>query len=154
MVDIGLMQHLRGLPSTLDFAKADLLSLHEGAMAEQFVGQELMASQRTELYYWAREAPNSKAEVDYLAVIDDAIVPIEVKAGPAGRLRSLHMLLQTYPDCPRGLVFSTAPYAELPEHRLTFIPLYHVFSATRALYSKVPGGSSGSTSRYWSSARG
>ncbi len=29
-----------------------------------------------------------------------------------------------------GIVFSTRPYAELPETKITFIPLYFAFSAT------------------------
>lgn len=131
MVDIGLMQHLRGLPMDLEYGKTDLLHIHEGDMAEQFVGQELLAAQGAGLFYWARQARGSSAEVDYLAVIDSEIVPVEVKSGPSGRLRSLHLLLDTYPNCERGYVFSTAPFAELPNQKLTFIPLYHAFQASR-----------------------
>ena len=131
MVDIGLMQHLRGLPVDLEYRKADLLQMHEGDMAEQFVGQEMLASQGSDLHYWARQARSSTAEVDYLAVIGNSIVPVEVKSGPAGRLRSLHRLLDTYPNCEKGYVFSTAPFVELTDQKLTFIPLYHAFQATR-----------------------
>jgi predicted AAA+ superfamily ATPase len=130
MVDIGLMQHLRGVPIDLDYAKADLLKIHEGDMAEQFVGQEMLVSQRADLYYWSRQAKSSTAEVDFLAVIGGSIVPVEVKSGPSGRLRSLHLLLDSYPNCERAYVFSTAPYAELPEQRLTFLPLYYALRAT------------------------
>lgn len=58
--------------------------------------------------------------------------PIEIKSGPSGRLKSLHLCLQTYPNCLEGIVFSEAPYAEPPEQRLKFIPLYFAGSATRA----------------------
>ncbi len=54
--------------------------------------------------------------------------PVEVKSGTAGRLRSLHMLLRSYPNCARGYVFSSAPYAELPEERLVFLPLYYAYA--------------------------
>jgi predicted AAA+ superfamily ATPase len=131
MVDIGLMQHLRGLPLDLEYGKTDLLHIHEGDMAEQFVGQELLAAQGTGLFYWARQARGSSAEVDYLAVIDSEIVPVEVKSGPSGRLRSLHLLLDSYPNCRTGYVFSSAPFSELPDQKLTFIPLYHAFHATK-----------------------
>jgi predicted AAA+ superfamily ATPase len=130
MVDIGLMQHLRGLPTEIEHRRADLLKIHEGDMAEQFVGQEMVASQGPDLYYWARQARSSTAEVDFLSLVGSSIVPVEVKSGPSGRLRSLHLLLEAYPNCERGYVFSTAPYAELPEHKLTFIPLYFAFRAT------------------------
>ena len=53
------------------------------------------------------------------------VVPIEVKSGPSGRLRSLHLLLKEYPLCAPGLVLSEAPYAELPQQGLTFVPLYY-----------------------------
>lgn len=87
--------------------KSDLLKLHEVDMAEQFVGQELMVSQGAELYYWSRQAKSSTAEVDFLAIADGSIFPVEVKSGPSGRLRSLHLLLETYPNCDRASVFSS-----------------------------------------------
>ena len=130
MVDIGLMQHLLGLPIGFEHGKTDLLKIHEGAMAEQFVGQEMLVSQGPELYYWARQARSSTAEVDFLAVIGDSIVPVEVKSGPSGRLRSLHLLLESYPNCERGYVLGTRNYSKLPEQKLTFLPLYFAFRAT------------------------
>jgi hypothetical protein len=80
------------------------------------------------LYYWARSAKGSTAEVDYLTVIDGKIVPVEVKSGPAGRLRSLHLLLNTFQNCPFGIIFSSAPFSELKKQRLMFIPLYYAYS--------------------------
>ncbi len=68
---------------------------------------------------------SSSAEVDYVVASGGRAVPIEVKSGPAGRLRSLHLLLTEYPQCAPGLVLSEAPYAELPEQGLTFVPLYY-----------------------------
>ena len=128
MVDIGLMQHLCGLPVDLEFARADLLDIHQGAMAEQFVGQELVAAGQEDLHYWAREAKSSSAEVDFVVAIDGRIFPVEVKSGASGRLRSLHLLLETYPSCATGYVFSCAPYSELPDQRLVFLPLYYAWS--------------------------
>jgi predicted AAA+ superfamily ATPase len=131
IIDIGLWQHLCGINIEAEYPKTDLLSIYRGAMAEQFVGQEMMITQNSDLYYWARQARGSTAEVDYLAVIDGNIIPIEVKSGAAGRLRSLHLLLKSYPNCPFGLVFSSAPYSELPEQKLKFLPLYYAYSATK-----------------------
>lgn len=130
MVDVGLLQQLRGLPMDYEFSKTDLMAIHEGTLAEQFVGQEMMVTQGPDLYFWARQARNSAAEVDYLAAVDGAVVPIEVKAGPAGRLRSMHRFLLEHPSTDRGWVFSTAPFADLPEQKLTFIPIYQAFGAT------------------------
>jgi hypothetical protein len=99
-------------------------------MAEQFVGQEMLVSQNGSLYYWDRPAKSSSAEIDYLAVLDGMIHPVQVKSGAAGSLRSLHLFLATYPDCGNALVFSDRPYADLPEQRITFLPLYSAFAAT------------------------
>jgi predicted AAA+ superfamily ATPase len=130
MVDIGLMRHLTGMPVNVEYRKADLLDIYRGAVAEQFVGQEMVLSQKEDLYYWSRRAKSSSAEVDYVAVIDGRIHPVEVKSGSAGRLKSLHLFLQTYRKSSKGIVFSARPYAELPESNIVFVPLYFAFSAT------------------------
>lgn len=92
----------------------------------------MMATQNSELYYWSREARGSAAEVDYLAVMDGLIRAVEVKSGVAGRLRSLHMLLKSYPNLRGGMVFSSGKYAKLPKQKLTLLPLYWVSSATKS----------------------
>ena len=131
MLDIGLMRYLSGMPNDIEYAKSDLLAIYRGAMAEQFVGQEMLAAQQGTLYYWERAAKNSSAEVDYLAVLNGKIHPVEVKSGATGSLRSLHLFLATYPECGKALVFSDRPYADLPEQKITFLPLYSAFAATK-----------------------
>lgn len=135
MVDSGIWQNLCGITVVKEYSKTDLLSVYQGAMAEQFVGQELMVSQNSDLYYWAREARSSTAEVDYLTVIGGKIVPIEIKSGSAGRLRSLHLLLKSYQNCPFGIVFSSAPFSEMPDQKIKFFPLYFAFSAIKYNYT-------------------
>ena len=130
MVDIGIMQHLCGIPVDLEYQKADLMSIYNGAMAEQFIAQELMITQES-LYYWSRQKKNSSAEVDFLAVKEGRIIPIEVKSGSSGRLRSLHLFLQSYPHCQEGYVFSSRPYSQLLDQKLKFIPLYFCQSALK-----------------------
>lgn len=135
VLDIGLMQRLNGMPHDIELATTGLMGLYEGALAEQFVGQELRATLAGHpagdgLHYWTRlsESRGATAEVDYLTVFEGRIVPIEVKSGPAGRLRSLHELLARYPQCAPGVVLSEAPFAELSEQRLVFVPLYYAGS--------------------------
>jgi len=130
MLDIGLMHSLSGMPSEVEYAKTDLHAIYRGAMAEQFVGQEMTVSQNGSLYYWARQAKNSSAEVDFLAVLDGTIHPVEVKSGATGSLKSLHLFMETYRNCGNALVFSMRPFAELPEQRMSFIPLYCAYIAT------------------------
>jgi hypothetical protein len=52
-------------------------------------------------------------------------VPVEVKSGEGSSLRSLHLMLDTYLNCPEGIVLHSGTYARLPEQRLTFLPLYY-----------------------------
>lgn len=130
-LDIGLMQRACRLPMDTALEPGDLLSLYRGKLAEQFVAQELLAAGDGELFYWAREVPGSTAEVDALAVVDGKIHAVEVKAGEAGSLRSLHLFLKTHPLSPSGLVLSTRPPARLPEQRLRFLPLYFAGGLTR-----------------------
>ena len=130
MLDVGLMRFLSGMPDDREYAKGDLLAIYRGAMAEQFVGQEMLVAQNGSLYYWDRQAKSSSAEVDYLAVLNGKIHPVEVKSGATGSLKSLHLFMAAYPDCGKAMVFSDRPYADLPEQRITFMPLYSAYAAT------------------------
>ena len=123
-LDIGLMQRLCQLPIDTEIQQKDLLAIYRGKLAEQFVAQELLATGSEPLFYWSRESRASNAEVDYLVVRDGKIYPVEVKSGAAGALRSLHLMLQTYPESPAGFVLSSRCYAQLPEQKLIFLPLY------------------------------
>jgi predicted AAA+ superfamily ATPase len=128
MLDIGVLQCLCQVPVDLELRQSDLLAMYRGKLAEQFVAQELIASHSSELFYWAREARGSSAEVDYLVVRNGQIVPVEVKSGAGGSLRSLHSMLDRYANCPEGVVLYSGTYASLPEKRLTFLPLYYAAS--------------------------
>ncbi|MCB1069669.1 MAG: ATP-binding protein [Kiritimatiellae bacterium] len=94
LMDIGLCNNLCGL--SLPDA-SELLTVQEGGLAEQFVGQELRAAassfQEHPLFYWHREQKNANAEVDYLRAYEDQIVPVEVRAGSSGSLKSLQVFL-------------------------------------------------------------
>ena len=96
-MDVGLMCTALHL-NVLDLAKGDLTLINGGALAEQFVGQHLLFSgpryQAPSLYYWVREVRNAAAEIDYLMTVAQRIVPVEIKAGTTGSLRSLHQFLQ------------------------------------------------------------
>ena len=124
MLDIGLMQRLCGMDAYEEMNTDNLLSIYRGQLAEQFVAQELSAWHTEKLYYWSRTAKSSNAEIDYLTIRDGKIYPIEVKAGSAGSLKSLHLCLETYPNCKQGWVLQDGPYQELPEQKLVFWPLY------------------------------
>lgn len=128
-LDIGLMQHLCGIRPKEILEARNILDIWRGGLAEQFVGQELLAqrggSEDGRLYYWSRPKKSSTAEVDYVIVGDKGeILPIEVKSGQPGRLRSMRLFLDEHPGCDEGLVLSSANVSGAPEHGLRFLPLY------------------------------
>jgi predicted AAA+ superfamily ATPase len=124
-LDVGLMAHLNGLSSQYVEIKEKIDSVFNGALAEQFVGQEFLASGQKGLYYWARESKSSTAEVDYLLVRVAEIFPVEVKNSSSGRLKSLHLLLKEYPNCKKAFVLSHAEYGKLESQKLEFVPIYY-----------------------------
>jgi len=124
MLDIGLLQRLCQVPVELELKHENLLAMYRGRLAEQFVAQELQAWHSSELFYWSRDARGSSSEVDFLVVRKGEIYPVEVKSGKSGSLRSLHLMLEKYPNCPRGLVLYSGTYNEIAGQKLTFLPLY------------------------------
>lgn len=93
-LDTGLMMRSLNMKITSLLDEKSILANH-GAIAEQFIGQQLLyretGCQEPELFYWNREKKGAAAEVDYLFQIDSDIVPVEVKAGTTGSLKSLHV---------------------------------------------------------------
>jgi predicted AAA+ superfamily ATPase len=113
-LDIGLMHAVNGLYSET-IKENDLTAVYKGAAAEQFVGQELCALSnpfsRASLYYWVREAKNSNAEVDYLLEKDGTIIPLEVKSGSNGRLKSIKMFMEIY-HVEKGVKISQEEFSD------------------------------------------
>ena len=126
LMDIGILQRICQVPAELELQQDNMLAMYRGKLAEQFVAQELLAWHSSELYYWARDARGSNAEVDYLAVNESKIYPVEVKSGAGGSLRSLHLMLEKYPNCPYGLVLYDGIYKMRSEQKIMFLPLYSV----------------------------
>lgn len=96
-LDIGLLQCAMEMDYEAGFNDS-ILQINSGSIAEQFVGQELLVYgevfQNKEVFYWEREKRGSQAEVDYVIQQGADIIPIEVKAGKTGRLRSLQQFME------------------------------------------------------------
>ena len=94
-LDTGLLNYYMGLQH--DFFKfRDLHSFYRGLIAEHIVRQELMAVDATKNRkhpFWVRAKKQSNAEVDILLQHKNYIIPVEVKAGKTGMLRSLHAFM-------------------------------------------------------------
>lgn len=96
-LDVGLASSALRLDLAVLERADDLDLVNEGAIAEQAVGQLLRlighGNEEPALWYWSREARSSSAEVDYLAAPTSHVLPIEVKAGAGGAMRSLHVFM-------------------------------------------------------------
>jgi len=124
-LDIGLIDHINGLRNSVLEIKHNINTVFKGAMAEQFVGQEFLASGQKNLFYWARQSKSSNAEVDYLLAVNNEIIPVEVKSGSSGSLKSLHLLLNQFPDIKNACVLSHGELGKLKDKKLEFIPIYY-----------------------------
>ena len=132
-LDIGLMTRSSRLSAEI-WLNEGLILVTQGAIAEQFVGQELLAYdsniEAPHLYFWCRDKKSSMAEVDYVKSYDAKIIPIEVKAGSTGQLKSLHLFMQEK-NLPLGIKVSQQPLKF--DGYLLSIPFYLIGEIERFL---------------------
>ena len=122
-LDIGLMNRVMGIDYNKALSHQNLLAIYRGQLAEQFVGQEFATATNNQLYYWSRDAKNSNAEIDYLMFYEGLIYPVEVKDGPSGKLRSLHLYCDAYHPS-WSVVFHAGQTGVLENKKIIFLPLY------------------------------
>lgn len=92
LVDVGLLGAMAHLsPKTL-LHENELFQEFRGAIAENYVAQELVQSQYL-LFYWTSEG---KAEVDFILEQEALIYPLEVKSGNSSKKKSLRVYGDTY----------------------------------------------------------
>lgn len=94
-LDTGIVNFAVGLQKEF-FEIKDLNNLYQGKIIEHIVGQQLLSSDVTghnQLLFWVREKSQSSSEIDYVIPRGIQLVPIEVKSGKTGTLRSLHSFI-------------------------------------------------------------
>ena len=99
LLDTGLVNYFAGLQEEI-FGSKELSAVYEGKIAEHIVFQELLAASDSvlqEFHFWIREKKQSNAEVDFVYPYENLLIPIEVKTGKTGRLRSLHQFVDNSP---------------------------------------------------------
>jgi uncharacterized protein len=132
--DHGLYQRLMGItPAELVLAGDSELT-NKGALAEVFCAVELAGYSSplspAELYYWHRESKSSNAEVDFVVQVGSRIVPIEVKSGVRGGMKSLHLFLQEKKH-PLGVRVSMEPFSRVGD--VLVVPLYGISQLERLI---------------------
>lgn len=97
-LDVGLVHAILRTPAGGVFPRfADLAPGVRGKLAEQLAGQQLRvltpgSGDEPALHYWQRGG-GRPGEIDYLVEIDQTVVPVELKAGASGSMKSLHQFM-------------------------------------------------------------
>lgn len=132
----------------LDFMQyPDLNLVNSGKIAEQSMAQHLLYLreyyEEPKLYYWDKEKKGSSAEIDFVIALNGQIIPIEVKSGSSGTLKSLHYFLKKK-KLRLGVKFSSQMPSILQEqallsngekiiYKLVSLPLYLFEESERLL---------------------
>jgi predicted AAA+ superfamily ATPase len=154
LLDCGLCGASLGLSLHQLGSVSEISMINSGGMAEQLVGQILRTISPAyippSLYYWQREKKGAEAEVDYIIQHENQVIPVEVKAGTSGSLRSLHQFMKekkktiairVNSDVPRiGLVQVKDATGASIEYSLLSLPFYLLGQLHRLIISaqKVP----------------
>jgi predicted AAA+ superfamily ATPase len=114
-------------------ASADVVSataadlVNKGSLTEMVAGCELIKYARSnikqELYYWENLSKNASSEVDYILSRDMKIVPLEVKAGTSGKMKSLRHFMEKK-QLSYAIRSSLENFARLENNGIDIIPLY------------------------------
>jgi predicted AAA+ superfamily ATPase len=96
-LDVGLCSTALGLNLNQINLINEIIMINNGGIAEQIAGQLLRTIEppyvEPRLFYWQRDESGSSAEIDYVIQHGNKVIPIEVKAGSTGTLKSLHFLM-------------------------------------------------------------
>ncbi len=125
--DTGIYQRFLRLDLSQLLTAEKLEQVNKGALAELFVGLELLKSAPCtlpiQLYYWQREKQGSSAEVDYVVQCNTDIVPVEVKSGTKGSMQSMFQFLSEK-EYPYGIRCSMENFGTYQNVKV--YPLYGV----------------------------
>jgi uncharacterized protein len=96
-LDCGLMNSICGVQWIALNELKQKSFVNKGRMAEQFIAQHLAYIGKNNvspvLTYWLREGRAGNAEIDFVTQLGQSIVPVEVKAGKSGSLKSLQQFV-------------------------------------------------------------
>jgi len=118
MLDVGLLAAKGNLDARTLLEGNRIFEEIKGALTEQFVAQQLVAS-KNELYYYSKE--NSSGELDFILQQAQYVIPIEVKAEENLQAKSLRAYCEKYqPEI--AIRSSMSNYRE--QAWMTNVPLY------------------------------
>jgi len=94
-LDTGLINHELGIQAEM-LSLNDLSPIFRGAVIPHLVSQELISISGLNMQrpcFWVREKKQSTSEIDLVYTYRDKVIPIEIKSGADGTLRSLHQFV-------------------------------------------------------------
>jgi len=128
LLDVGLLAAKSNLDIKSLLEGNKIFEEFKGALTEQYVQQQLIASLGIRPYYWSTE--KGTAEVDFVFQYGTDIIPLEVKADENLKARSLKSYVEKYnPDF--AVRTSMSDYRK--EEWLTNVPLYAIGAVTNVL---------------------
>jgi hypothetical protein len=95
VLDTGMLNFFAGVQKDV-FNSHDLNDVYHGKIIEHIVGQEIIANNNpilNNLLFWVRDKEGSSSELDFLFLKDGIAIPVEVKSGKSGTLKSLHQYI-------------------------------------------------------------
>ena len=95
-LDTGLINHDLKIQGEM-LALSDLSNAYKGAIIPHIIFQEVLSLNTIDNkkpHFWVREKTQASSEVDLVIQYRDKIIPIEIKSGPTGRLKSLHEFIE------------------------------------------------------------
>lgn len=132
-LDSGLLLRLLGLENINGQSEMSKLILvgnasdlvNKGSVTEMVVGLEFLKystpTQRHDLYYWQNLSRGAQAEVDYIIIKDAKVVPVEVKAGYSGSMKSMYQFMSAK-NIEYGIRTSLENFSAIG--RVDILPLY------------------------------
>ena len=146
-MDVGMSAWITGLNWTILQQRDGQAIINEGRLAEQFIGQHLLSPfEPPRLTYWLRENKSANAEVDFVIANGNMVIPVEVKAGKSGTLKSLQQFVLRKkadlcvrfdlnpPDIQKVIHFVRVNNTNVPvSYTLLSLPLYMVEELYRIL---------------------
>ncbi|PWV44740.1 ATP-binding protein [Chitinophaga sp. S165] len=95
ILDTGLVNYALAIQAQM-LSMGDLSNTYKGAVIPHLITQEIISLQQVSTnnpHFWVREKSQSNAEVDLVQVNGEYLIPIEIKSGSTGTLRSLHQFI-------------------------------------------------------------
>jgi predicted AAA+ superfamily ATPase len=121
--DVGLLGAIGDIDARTLLDGNTIFTEFKGALAEQYVLQQLVVKKNLPIYYWSAAEDGGKAEVDFVVQYSGNVIPIEVKAEENLKAKSLKAYCDKYNP---GVVVRTSMSDFREEPWLVNVPLYAI----------------------------